>query len=105
MAKKLEHKQDGRFSGAKTDLDKMIGGGDAVPRDVVNVELPIGNPQPDAYVPQHVDVQLNREQGVALKRIFTALDNKGQRLKSGRVVQSVADAVRHMLEKAAEAMG
>lgn len=61
--------------------------------------VPLAILDPRAYVPQHVDLQLSAKQGKTLKRIAGGLDAIGQRLESGRRVQTLSDAVRWMLEQ------
>lgn len=51
--------------------------------------------------PGHVDGQLTRDQAQALRRLQRALDHRGDRLASGRRVQSAIDAVRWLLEQIA----
>jgi hypothetical protein len=72
--------------------------------NVVQVEFPIGEIQPDAYVFRHVELQLTPEQGLALRRVYNALEPSGKRLKSGRHVRSAAGAVQYMLEAIGDAV-
>ncbi|QDU82668.1 hypothetical protein Pla110_44290 [Polystyrenella longa] len=51
------------------------------------------------YLSRHVDVQVKTpEQRRALRQLIDGLDASGERLKSGRRVQSGADAFRWILE-------
>lgn len=71
------------------------------------------DPQPlcdgcDVHVPQlagerdgpgHLDVQLDRRQAGALRRLQRALDQRGDRLANGRRVITLPDAARWLLEQ------
>ena len=68
----------------------------------VVIEIPFGADPKECYAARHVDVQLDHRQAVVLKRMFAGLDAVGERLGNNRRIQSGADVVRWMLEKAAE---
>ena len=78
----------------------------------VTIELPWAAVSEKAYLQRHVELQLDRRQGVALRAVFNALEaDPPARLKParpgdrGRVVQAPPDAIRYMLEAVADALG
>jgi len=64
----------------------------------VLIEVPIGTFDPTSYVPQHVDLQLTREEGIAMKRIRNAMCEQNPIKIRGRD-PSCADVVRFLLGK------
>lgn len=86
----------------KLQPDAMIGGPAPVANGEITVQVPVKAVRPDVHIPIHVEIQLSREQGMALKRVYAALEGEGVRLRNDRRVRSCADAVRFVLEKIAE---
>ena len=70
-----------------------------LPSQFVTFRLPIGNATKPGYISRHVDLQLNQEQAITLKRLVAGLDAAHARLKNGRVVQTAGDTVRWILEQ------
>jgi len=66
------------------------------------IELPMTEPSPMAYRARHLEVQLDSAQANTLKKILAGLSTAGNRLKNGRWVQTNPDAIRWILEKAAD---
>lgn len=70
--------------------------------DLITVEAPLGDLIPDQYEPRHVDAHLTAQQARALRRLRNGLDERHERLRGGKVVQTAPDAVRWLLEQLAE---
>lgn len=86
-------------------------GADRTEPGIIHVELivPMLAEPTNTYATRHVDLSLNPEQGMTLKRLFVALDREGERLAPavgsdmGRRVATVADAVRWLIESICDA--
>ena len=66
------------------------------------VEVPLADPEPDSYLSRHVQVQLDAEQRVAMRRLLNGLRQANEHLASGRAVQSNANAIEWVLEQIAK---
>ena len=69
--------------------------------ETLTISLSLGEFDETAYAQQHVDVQLDRRQSVALKRLLAWLHSKHASLASGRHVETPPDAIRWLLEEIA----
>lgn len=69
----------------------------------VSVVLPLAPVNLQAYIPLHAEVRFTRDQGIALKQVYTALNDAGARMDNKRYVQSYADALRYVMEQVAKA--
>jgi len=83
--------------------DPPGGGAEAAP--TVLLELPVGEIPPEAYLVEHADMQMTHTQAEALRRIIEGCKRDRAELRTGRLVQSPSEALRWVLEQAAEAMG
>lgn len=70
---------------------------------IVTMEIPQIDAPPAGYYPRrfHVEVHLGRAEAEAFRRMQAALDARHARLRSGKVVQSRADACRWLFEQLA----
>lgn len=71
---------------------------------IIQIAIPYDSRRPPGYESyqdrsSHIEAQLNKEQATALRNIRYALNARAMRTKSGRFVQSNADAVRWLLEQ------
>jgi len=71
----------------------------AVPIEFGGIVLPELPAAVEGYVPRHVDVQLDKEQGSKLARLLKGLDAENARLANGRRVINRVDAVRWLIEQ------
>lgn len=76
---------------------------------IVVSELVVGLPVADRseeriYVSRHVDVKLDRVQAGILNRILVGMDIAGERLNNGKRVVNKMDAIRRVLEIAADSV-
>ncbi len=69
----------------------------------VTIELPWGPAKEDAYVPRHVDFQLDAVQQQTIRRLFDALHRTQATLRNGRFPAGPADVMRWMLEQVDDA--
>ena len=66
---------------------------------LVQIELPmVAEPKP-GYSSRHVDLQLDADQAITLRRVFEGIDAAGSRLASGKRITTNADVVRFLLEQ------
>jgi hypothetical protein len=72
------------------------------PMDALVMPLVSSAEASGGYVPKHVDVQLDANQGLFLARLVAGLDRDHARLLNGRAVQTKADTIRWLLERCAE---
>lgn len=61
--------------------------------------VPLAPASDSVFKAGHLNIQLKREQKESLNRLFRALDQRGDRLRNGRRVQTPSDAVRWLLEQ------
>lgn len=65
----------------------------------VSIDVPLRIPPTPRYAARHVEVQLDNGQAQTLRSLLDAVDERGERLQSGRRVVSAADALRWLLER------
>jgi len=65
----------------------------------VSITLTVAPLKPDVYLSDHVDVHLNHDQRIALRRIYDGLHDQAAKLANGRYIQTNGDVVRHILEQ------
>ena len=71
----------------------------AVPiRDRV-VTVPLFDGPLTGYVSRHADARLHHSQARTMRRLWLALDERGERLANGKRIHSQADALRWLLER------
>lgn len=64
------------------------------------IKIPYGPVPPSAYLTQHVEVQLDGPQALALRSIIEGLQNAGPfRLKNGGLIKGGPDVFRWLLEQ------
>ena len=63
----------------------------------VVADIPWGDIPERVHIINHLDVQLKHDQAVTLRHIFEGC--RGRAMANGRLVQTVADAVRYLLER------
>lgn len=73
--------------------------------DSVSIDVPVGAIDPEVQLSDHVDGRLTLAQRRGLRFVLNGADASGARLKNGRVVQTLIDAVRLVLERIDAAVG
>lgn len=63
------------------------------------LSVPFEMPPGDEYYPRHLEVQMTPEQARAARAIVIGLQERGERLRNDRLVQTHADAIRWLLER------
>lgn len=71
----------------------------------VTVTLPVKAPPENAYITEHVDLVLSPKQRLAVRYVLEGLQAGNMRLQSGRLPNSIADAVRYVFERIATMTG
>lgn len=73
-------------------------------RDAMTIELklPIAKPREKAYQSPRVDVMLNPNQTLAMRRLLDGLQQRQAKLGNGRLIQGNADVLRYLLERVHE---
>ncbi len=74
--------------------------------DAIIVEVPLGEPlNGTEYITRHVQLQLTERQGAVLKRLYKALDERGEqvnRQSQMRPVNTYAHAIAWLLDRIAD---
>lgn len=83
---------NGRRTETATDQDHT--GGAAT---MIEISLPVAPVVDAAYVGNHIDVQLGRDEAIGLRMLFNGCHEKGIKLPNGKYINTTADAVRYML--------
>lgn len=70
----------------------------------VLIEMPISGEVPATEFGLHIDARLTPKQSTVLRRIANQLDKGQARLENGKRIVNATDAVKFMLEQAADSL-